>query len=208
MTQVFLGAFLLSLLHAGIPNHWIPLVAIGRGEGWSRGEMLAATAVAGGAHVLGTIVVGIVVGLVGIGLSSSYRFLMETAAPVTLVGLGLVFLWMDHRGSHHHHEFDVDRAKRRSRAAIVASLSAAMFFSPCIEIEAYYFTAGSGGWPAILGVSAIYLVITLGGMLLLVDLGLKGMERLRWTYLEEHEKQVSGIVLVVLGAAVYLFGLG
>jgi hypothetical protein len=203
---VLTGAFLLSLLHAAIPNHWIPLIAIGRGEGWSRKETLGVTILAGGAHVLGTIIVGIIIGLVGIGLTTSYEFVMQIAAPIILVALGLFFLWIDSRGSHHHHEFDVDRSRRRSKTAIVSSLAVAMFFSPCVEMEAYYFTAGSRGWTALFGVSLVYLVITLSGMLLLVDLGMRGMERFRWTYLEKHEKRVSGLVLIALGIITYLIG--
>jgi hypothetical protein len=79
-----------------------------------------------------------------------------------------------------------------------------MFLSPCLEIEAYYFTAGTHGWPAIIGVSLVYLVVTLSGMLLLVYLGFRGLEKLRWTYLEHHEKQVTGITLIILGILAYL----
>jgi hypothetical protein len=198
------GAFVLSLLHAIIPNHWIPLVAIGRGEHWSRRETLGVTVIAGGAHILGTIIIGIIIGLVGIGISSTYEFFMEIISPIILVILGFVFIWIDRKGSHHHAEMELNGTSKKSKVAIITSLSSAMFFSPCLEIEAYYFTAGTFGWSAILGVSVIYLVITLGGMLLLVYLGFRGLERLRWTYLERHEKQVTGIVLIVLGVITYM----
>ena len=36
LLQIFFGSFILSLIHALIPNHWIPLVAIGRTEKWTR----------------------------------------------------------------------------------------------------------------------------------------------------------------------------
>ena len=74
-----------------------------------------------------------------------------------------------------------------------------MFFSPCIEIEAYYFTAGTLGWPGIVTVSLVYLVVTVGGMVLLVDLGLKGAAKIRSDFLEHHEKAVTGLLLVGLG---------
>ncbi len=188
-----------------IPNHWIPLVAIGRGEHWSRGETLIVTVIAGGAHIAGTIIVGIIIGLIGIRITSSYQFIMEIASPVVLVLLGLVFIWIDLKGGHHHHgDMEIQGSSKRSKVAIITSLSSAMFLSPCLEIEAYYFAAGTFGWSAILGISVIYLVITLGCMLILVYLGLRGLERLRWTYLEHHEKQVTGIVLIALGLIAYL----
>ena len=78
-----------------------------------------------------------------------------------------------------------------------------MFFSPCIEIEAYYFTAGTLGMSGIIVVSIIYLILTIFGMLLLVDLGNRGVEKLNWHFLEHHEKKIMGIVLIVLGIFAY-----
>lgn len=210
MTQILSGAFVLSILHAVIPNHWIPIVAIGRGEHWSRSETLGVTCIAGGAHIAGTIIVGIAVGLVGIGLTSSYQFFMEVASPVLLVLIGIAFVWLDRRGGHRHRheEINTQHTGRKSRMAIISSLAAAMFLSPCLEIEAYYFTAATHGWSAIVGVSMIYFAVTLGGMLLLVFLGLRGLEKLRWTYLEHHERQVTGITLIVLGVLAYLIHFG
>jgi cadmium resistance protein CadD (predicted permease) len=78
-----------------------------------------------------------------------------------------------------------------------------MFFSPCIEIEAYYFHAGTGGWLGIAIVSIIYLIFTVFGMVLLVYLGRQGVEKIRWNFLEHHEKMITGIVLIVLGIFAY-----
>ncbi len=206
MIRIVSGALILSLLHAMLPSHWIPFVAIGRGERWSTGETLFVTAVAGGAHIAGTILVGIVVGLVGIGFSSSYQFLMRVASPGILVLLGLVFIWNDLRRTHPHKEVkgSPSGSDKRSKSTIIASLALAMFLSPCLEIEAYYFTVGGMGWSAIMWVSLVYMIVTMSGMLLLVYLGLHGLERLRWDYLELHEKRVTGVVLVILGAITYL----
>lgn len=81
-----------------------------------------------------------------------------------------------------------------------------MFFSPCIEIEAYYFAAGSAlGWFGILLVSSIYFVVTLFGMILLVELGRRGMQRLEanLSLLERHEQALTGLVLILSGMLTY-----
>ena len=90
MTQILLGSLLLSAIHALIPNHWIPLVAIGRAEGWRRSETLAVTAITGLAHVTSTILIGIVAGLLGYELSTRYSSLTAIMAPLILIGLGVV----------------------------------------------------------------------------------------------------------------------
>ena len=72
MTQLLIGSLLLSSIHALIPNHWIPLVAIGRAQGWSRSETLVITGISGLAHVISTILIGVIVGLLGHRLSISH----------------------------------------------------------------------------------------------------------------------------------------
>lgn len=207
MTAIVAGSILLSIVHAMIPNHWIPLVAIGRSEKWSRAETLSATAVAGIAHTASTILFGIVVGYLGLAITNRSEMFTAIVAPVVLVGLGIVFVVMDLRGGHHHHHGHDAAGKngsRKSRVAIIASLSVAMFFSPCLEIEAYYFYAGREGWPAIAAVSLIYGVITVLGMVGLVWLALRGLERLNWHVMEHHEKAITGGILILLGIVAWV----
>jgi hypothetical protein len=201
LTQILLGSLLLSAIHAFIPNHWIPLVAIGRSEGWSRPETLTFTGITGLAHVTSTILIGVVAGLLGHELSTRYSAMASVVAPAVLIGLGLIYLALEFTGRRHSHSHFETPAPERgvSRFSLVASLSAAMFFSPCIEIEAYYFTAGTLGWPGIIAVSLVYLVVTVGGMVVLVDLGLKGAARIQSHFLEHHERAVTGLLLVGLG---------
>ena len=204
MIQILIGSLVLSVIHASIPNHWIPIVAIGKTEKWSRNETLWVTAITGGAHTISTISVGIIVGLVGYKLSSTHEFATRVVAPLILVILGLIYLIVDLKRSHHHRNpVEIGSIPKKSKFLIIASLGTAMFFSPCIEIEAYYFTAGILGWPGIAVVSVVYLIVTVLGMLLLVDLGCKGAERIKWHFLEDHEKKAMGMVLIALGIFTY-----
>jgi cadmium resistance protein CadD (predicted permease) len=205
LVQILIGSFVLSIIHASIPNHWIPLVAIGKTENWSRRETLWITAISGSAHTISTILVGIIVGFAGYRLSSSYEFVTRIVAPSILVMLGLIYLVLDLRSSHHHrhHHVKVGSMSQKSKPAIIASLCIAMFFSPCIEIEAYYFTAGTLGWLGIAVVSIVYLIVTVLGMLLLVDLGCRGIKKIKWHFLEHHEKRVTGLILIALGIFAY-----
>ncbi len=204
MIQILIGSLVLSIIHASIPNHWIPFVLIGKTENWTRKTTLWVTAITGSAHTASTILVGVFIGLVGYRLSSSHEFLTRTIAPSILVILGLIYIIIGLKKSlHHHAPVKIELAHNKSKIAIITSLCAAMFFSPCIEIEAYYFTAGFLGWSGIAGVSIIYLIVTVLGMVLLVDLGRKGVEKIKWHFLEYHEKKITGIVLIVLGILVY-----
>ena len=43
MYSIIAGSIILSLLHAAIPNHWLPVIAIGRKEGWTLSEVTEVT---------------------------------------------------------------------------------------------------------------------------------------------------------------------
>jgi len=204
MYQIFIGSLILSLIHALIPNHWLPLIAVGKTEKWTQSQTLLATVITGVAHTLSTIIIGIVVGLAGYKLSARYSFISETIAPLILIGLGLIYVFLDFR-SHHHNDHEVKTPVTGSGGtksrwiAILTSLSIAMFLTPCVEIEAYYFQSGSIGWPGIFIVSGVYLFTTVAVMLSLVYLGMKGAKTFKSHLLEHHEKRVTGMVLIALG---------
>ena len=82
MYQIFIGSLVLSLIHALIPNHWIPLIAISKTEKWTQRQALWATAITGFSHTFSTIIIGIVVGVIGYKLSSSYELISTVAAPI------------------------------------------------------------------------------------------------------------------------------
>jgi putative Mn2+ efflux pump MntP len=204
MVQIFIGSFILSTIHALIPNHWLPIIVVGKTEKWTQTQTLLATMITGVAHTLSTIIIGIFVGLIGYRLSTYYSVISETIAPAILIVLGIFYFFRDFRSHHHHHHelnpIKTEPGQNKSRwAAILTSLSIAMFLTPCIEIEAYYFQAGTIGWMGILIVSAVYLMTTIAIMLLLVYLGMKGVKTFKSGFLEHHEKSITGIVLVSLG---------
>jgi len=207
MIHLLVSAFLLSIVHAAIPNHWLPIVAIGKGEKWSRGLTLRVTFISGIAHIASTIIIGLLVGWAGYEFSERYTAIFQWLAPSILVGLGLVYLFLhlkEHFGhGHHHHHHDEKKINRSSVTAIITSLTIAMFFSPCIELETYYFTAGSAGWAGILAVSLIYLIVTVAMMVLLVYLALMGSEKINFHFLEHNERLIISTILILTGIIAY-----
>ena len=206
MWQLFLGSLLLGLIHPLFPNHWIPLIAISKTEKWTNKETIIATLITGFSHTLSTIIIGIIVGFVGIKLTENYSYITKIAAPLILVVIGIIYLLLEFRSTHHHHHFEIDNESlknRKSKTAIILSLCIGMFFSPCIEIEAYYFQAATQGWIGIFLVSAIYLTMTLSIMVCLVYLGLKGVNKFNSHFLDHHEKSITGVVLILLGLLAY-----
>jgi len=202
MWQIFIGSLFLSLIHASIPNHWIPLIAIGKTEKWTLRETLSATLITGLSHTLSTIIIGIIVGLIGIKLTARYSYIMSYVAPAILITIGTIYLILQFTSYGHHHasdEIPIRDGSRKSRIAILTSLSIAMFLTPCVEIEAYYFQAGLIGWRGIFIVSAVYTITTVFLMLIFVYTGFKGTQKFKSHTLEHNEKLLTGSVLILLG---------
>lgn len=199
MIELVIGSLLLSILHAIIPNHWLPLVSVSRAERWSLSETLSITALTAFAHTFSTIGLGIIIGLIGFRLADQYEALAEVAAPLILLAMGLLYLGLDIRYAPHNHFPEQAKLQRKSKPALIVSLCIAMFFSPCLEIETYYLAAGTYGWQGIGTISFIYLVVTMAGITLMVWAGYQSLQKLRWHWLEHHEKQITGILLILLG---------
>ena len=197
MFSIITGSIILSLLHATIPNHWLPVIAIGRKEKWSVGEVTRVTFISAISHGLSTVVIGFVLGFIGAQLAAKIENFTHYIAPVILIGLGLIFIYRHHNHKHFHISENIKRKK--SKRTIIIALVLAMFLSPCMEIEAYFLLAGTQAPWLIWFIAALYLVITTGGMVLLVRFAYIGVLKLNWHTLEHNAGIITGVTLVATG---------
>lgn len=197
MYNIIIGSFLLSVLHAAIPNHWLPVIAIGKKEQWTSQEVLQVTLAAALAHGFSTIIIGLLLGFLGKSMADSISHFTHLIAPVIFILLGLIFIYRH----HHHKHFHLSEIppRKTSKRHIVLALVVAMFFSPCMEIEAYFLLAGTQSYWLVAGIAIMYLFITTIGMLLLVLLAYKGLLKLNWHSLEHNAGIITGITLIVTG---------
>lgn len=198
MLKLFIGSLVLSMLHALIPSHWLPFIAISKTERWSLSRTLTVTALAGLAHTLSTTLLGMIVGLAGYEISESYHELAETVIPAVLLMLGIYYLMQHIRHAHAHTHVEARDLAGRSYGALLLSLCLAMFLSPCIEINAFFLSAGAMGWQALTLVAVIYNVVTLLGMLCMVTLGVFGLQKVNAHWFEHHEHLITGLTLIGL----------
>src|SRR5277367_3448262 len=140
MVALVTGSLLLSMLHAIIPSHWLPVLVIGRKENWSLAEILNVTTICGLCHVASTLLIGWGLALFGWELSQKFHSTTSIIAPLALIFIGLIFIYRHYKHKHFHL---ADQPHKNSKFRMIVSLSLAMFFSPCLEIEAYFLAAGS-----------------------------------------------------------------
>lgn len=199
MYSIITGALIISLLHALIPNHWLPVLAIGRKQGWTLAETSRITFIAGLAHVISTLIIGFLLGLIGAELSESIETFTQIIGPSILILMGLYFIRQHYK--HHHFHIDKPEVAKKSKASIIMALVVAMFLSPCMEIEAYFLLAGTKGWGILIAIAIMYSVITLTGMLLWIRIVYKGLLKLNWHKWEHNAGIITGLVLIITGIA-------
>jgi uncharacterized protein YjeT (DUF2065 family) len=198
MFSVVIGTIVLAMVHALIPNHWLPLVAVARAEKWKPKEVNLITLLAALAHVTGTVALGIVLGVIGKELVRDYGNTVYVASSLLLIVFGLIYFTVNL--PHHHHSTQKDLvAYKRSKRKWVLIFIVMMFLSPCLEVESLFLSAGAYGMPAVFMLSFIYASVSITGILLLVNLGYKGTRLFSAHFIEHHEKRISGIVLIIVG---------
>ena len=198
MFTLLAGTFLLALVHALIPNHWLPLVAVARAEQWKQKEVLFITFMAALAHVLGTVALGYILGTIGKELQNEYGRNIHVVSSILLIVFGLIYYTVNL--PHHHHSSQKDVAQyKRSRGKWILIFVVMMFLSPCLEVESLFLSAGAYGMGFVSILSLVYAVISICGILFLVYLGSKGVNLLSAHFIEHNEKRISGIVLILVG---------
>jgi ABC-type nickel/cobalt efflux system permease component RcnA len=107
LSALLLTALSLGLVHTLIgPDHYLPFIVLPRAEGWTLRKTLFWTALCGAAHVLSSVVLG----LLGVGLGwavgsmEQFEGIRGALAAYALIGFGsLYFLWGLWRGWRQGH---------------------------------------------------------------------------------------------------------
>lgn len=193
MTTLLIGSALLSVFHALIPSHWLPILAIGRQESWPARKVLGVTLLTGMAHVLSTVLAGITLAFAGGFMAGRMTAFTEWITPVVLLLWGGYYIY----AHYYHHHFHLH--PQRSQYGVIVSLTLAMFFSPCLEIEGYFLAAGPYGWHFVALLSLVYAVLSISGMLIWVWLAQHGLHRLNWHAWEHNAGIITGLTLLASG---------
>jgi len=202
MYSIIAGTILLAIIHALIPNHWLPLVAVAKAEKWEKSELMLVSSITASAHVLGTVILGIILGLVGSKLAHQYDEYVHVIAPVLLIVFGLIYFTINLPHHHHAAKADVEQYKKSKRKWIIIFV-VMMFFSPCLEVESLFLAAGAYGLDDILVLVMVYATISISGIITLVMLAFKGIQVLKMQVIEHNEKRITGIVLIVVGIVTF-----
>ena len=83
-------------------------------------------------HLVGTILLGLLMGIIGFKLSASNGALMEAVAPAMFILLGFIYIYKNYGVTSHHHGADISSPSNRSKRNVITLMTTELFFSPGI----------------------------------------------------------------------------
>jgi nickel/cobalt exporter len=215
------------------PDHYLPFVAMSAARGWTERRTLWITAFCGLGHVLGSVVIGLVG--IGIGISltrlQSFEGIRGNVAAWLLAGFGLAYMawglkkaWRSkphthehvhpdgtmhrhehgHEGGHLHPHVDAARAKSITPWALFVIF----VLGPCEPlIPLVMYPAAKHSLSGLLVVVLAFGAVTIGTMLSVVSLALKGLKHLPLESAERYSHALAGAALCLCGLGIVLLGL-
>lgn len=212
---VVAGSAAVGVLHALLPDHWIPFVLLAKARRWDLGRSLAAVVAGGMAHLGSTAALGLLLGFLGAEAIRRVGPAAEFAGAGILAVFGLLLslrgLRSARSGEGHSHSGDHahphDPGRRPDRSHLLEG--AVLGVRPCVEaIPVFVAAAAYGLTSSILAVLA-WVVATLGGMVAVVWVSLIGLKSFKPDFLERYGELAAGLVILLmgLGAAVLAYTL-
>lgn len=190
--------FLVALLHAALPTHWLPFVLVGRAQGWSGRKTLAVAALAGSGHIVSTVVLAVMLMTAGMALEAWSGLVLTRIAGAVLIGFGLLYLL-----SRAPAVDGEPRPRRRvSDLAAILGLVGVLVLSPGESFASVLLAGLPYGWSGFVVLSLVLASATLGGMLLFTGASWAGAARLRLDLVERYERLLLGGALCVLGVLI------
>ena len=229
---LILTAAAIAFLHTIMgPDHYIVFTAMGKARRWSLAKTLRVTTVCGAGHVLSSIVIGTIGIVLGSGLTSLVA--IETSrgnlAAYAMLAFGLMyFAWglrkagRDHRHSHvhthgdvvhdheHDHHADHSHVHENESASSITPWALFIIFvlGPCEAlIPLFMYPAAQQSGLLVLGVAAVFGVVTVLTMIACVAATTLGLNKLRLPMSGRYAHAVAGASIALCAAAISFIGL-
>jgi len=221
------AAISIAVIHTMIGiDHYIPFIALSRSNDWTMKKTVLVVLVCGIGHVASSVILG----FVGIGLSSAVTSLAEIEsfrgmlATYFLIAFGFIYMVYGirlamkdkahkhtthdgHTVSHTHlkgseiHEHK--KADSKNSGGVLWGLFIIFVLGPCEPlIPILMYPAATHNTFALVAVTLCFSVFTIGTMLMMTVLGLKGVKLLKINKLERYAHAMAGFTVLLCGISV------
>ena len=220
---LFLSSCSTAVIHALIPDHWLPFVLMARVESWSEKRVVALTGLAGVLHVVVTMLFGGLTIAAGSGtvqgLAARTGRSLEFLGGLALVAFGVSYgLWRHRReATVHRHRGDSPAGPPRHlhahghllerwfRGAVTArTLVLVIGISPCALLVPVLFAAAVEGAAALLAAALGFALCTVGTMTGVTLFAVRGIHRIDLPFFTRYGDLISGALVAGVGLLMML----
>ena len=219
---LFLSSCATAVLHALIPDHWLPFVLLSRAQRWGERRTAALTGLAGLLHVLVSIAVG--GATIALGSTSARGLAERTGQSLDFLGGlllvifgGLYGTWAHLREARAHGGAPAsgqDPPRVHTHGHLLghwfhgtlggATLVVIIGISPCALMVPVLFTAAAHGAAAVLAAGLGFAICTIGTMVGVTAFALRGMQRFDLPFLTRSGDLLSGMLIAGMGLLVMI----
>ncbi len=222
----------IGFVHTALgPDHYIPFIALSKSQNWSKFKTVWVTVLSGLGHVGSSILIGVFGYLIGITLFSleSLESIRGNIAGWSLIILGLLYtVWgikksMNkephshrhfhsdgtlHDHSHDHNNFKHAHIHQKEKNTTPWILFVIFVFGPCEPlIPLLIYPAAENNVFAVVLISLIFSIVTIGTMLAIVFLGLYGLSIIPMKKIQMHIHTLAGLSILLCGIGIQFLGL-
>lgn len=199
----------IGFVHALAPDHWMPFVAIGKSQRWTKSKLMWITFFSGLGHVGISIIFSAIGILLGFSLSKLKHIEGHRGeiALWLLIGFGVAYmLWGLKKGREHkHHHADIEHLKKKT--VTVWTLFAIFVLGPCEPLVPLVFLGYNYGYAGVILVSVVFSVMTIFMMLVQTYLGSIGIELIKHDIVDRYSHAFAGLVIALTGVFVLAAGI-
>jgi sulfite exporter TauE/SafE len=233
MTLLAVTAASIGFFHTLLgPDHYIPFVAMSRARRWSLPKTMIVTTLCGLAHVLSSVVLGLIGIALGLAVSrlEAFESFRGDLAAWALTAFGFAYLvWGVHRAirnrphthphvhadgtlhvhEHGHHSEHAHVHESHGRDSITPWVLFTVFvFGPCEPlIPILMYPAAHSSGMGMLFITAIFALTTIATMLTVVVISCAGLSRLSFGRMERYSHALAGFAITACGFGVLFLGL-
>ena len=179
----------------------MPLAVLGRAQRYPLAKIARLSSLAGVAHVLVSLALGVVIVVVGLQFRSSIADAENAIVGGLLIATRVAFAVYELAGGGRHHDHEHHEQPRlRGAAAVMVPFGAAA--SPDLTILPVFLAAAAAGAGAAIGSLVAFTLVTILTFVVLTVLAAAGGYALRAPWLDRAAGAITATVLVIIGTLI------